>query len=155
MEHISCFRRLTDLNIFQNFSTLSRGRGLSTAEQCQILMRLKQLTHLHRGAFLCEVLEYINTKPNWKNTKLKLQDFWSSEDYFFHNEYQMSLVRQFCPEINKAYFMYKQECCGSLFVLTNFQYLTGNMFSLLSVNNTIKNILIWNSPTIYMIRAGW
>ena len=133
VDHISCFRRLTDLNIFQNFSTLSRGIGLSTAEQCQIIMRLKELIHLHRGAFLCEVLEYITTRPNWKNTKLKIQDFWSSEDYFFHNEYQMSLVRNFSTEINKAYFMYKQDCCGSLSVLTNFGRLTGNMFSLLLI----------------------
>ena len=123
--------------MFQNFSTLSRAGGLSTAEQCQIIMRLKELIHLHRGDFLCEVLEYINAKPNWNNTRLKLQDFWASEDYYFHNEQQMSLVKKFCPDIRKAFFMYRQDCCDSLNILTNFGCLTGNILCLLNINERI------------------
>ena len=71
------------MNIFQNFSVTSRTSGLTTAEQCQILVRLKELIHLQRGDFLCEVLEYLDFRPNYQNIKLKLQDFWPSEDYYF------------------------------------------------------------------------
>ena len=125
VDHISCLRRLTELNIFQNFSTISRTSGFATSEQCQLLLRLKELVHLKRGDFLCEVLEYVNDRPNLHNTKLKLKGFWPSEDYFFHNDYQMKLVNKYCPQISKACFMYKQECCGSLSVLENFRCLAG------------------------------
>ena len=117
---------MTDLNIFQNFSISSRTSGLTTSEQCQILLRLKDLIHLRRGDFLCEVLEYLDSRPNYNNVKLKLQDFWPSEDYYFHNESQLSLVKKYCPNIRNAYFIYKPDCCeGGLAVLGNFICLTG------------------------------
>ena len=127
VEHISCFRRLTDLNIFQNFSISSRTSGLTTAEQCQILVRLKELIHLRRGDFLCEVLEYLDCRPNYQNIKLKLQEFWPSEEYYFHNENQLKLVRKYCPHIKNVYFIYKRDCCGSLAILENFLCITGNI----------------------------
>ena len=90
-------------------------------------MRLKDLIHLRRGDFLCEVLEYLDIHiSNSNNVKLKLQEFWPSEDYFFHTDHQLSLVKKYCPHIKTAYFMYKRDCSGSLNVLENFICLTGN-----------------------------
>ena len=126
VDYISCFRRLTDLNVFQNFSTSSRINGLSTAEQCQILLRLKELIHLRRGDFLCEVLEYLESQTNYRNVKLKLKEFWPSEDYYFHTDYQLNLIKKYCPYIENAYFMYKFDCCSNLTQLQCFLCLTGN-----------------------------
>ena len=126
VDYISCFRRLTDLNVFQNFSTSSRISGLSTAEQCQILLRLKELIHLRRGDFLCEVLEYLESQTNYRNVKLKLKEFWPSEDYYFHTDYQLNLIKKYCPYIENAYFMYKFDCCSNLTQLQCFLCLTGN-----------------------------
>ena len=108
----------------------SRTSGLTTAEQCQILVRLKELIHLRRGDFLCEVLEYLDFRPNYQNIKLKLQDFWPSEDYYFHTENQMKLVKKYCPNIKNVYLMYKSDCCDNLAVLENFVCLTGNLIIL-------------------------
>ena len=126
VDYISCFRRLTDLNVFQNFSSSSRISGLSTAEQCQILLRLKELIHLRRGDFLCEVLEYLESQTNYRNVKLKLKEFWPSEDYYFHTDYQLNLIKKYCPYIENAYFMYKFDCCSNLTQLQCFLCLTGN-----------------------------
>ena len=126
VEHISCFRRLRDLNIFQNFSTSSRKSGLTTAEQCQILVRLKELVHLRRGDFLCDVLEYIDSKPNLCNVRLKIEEFWPSEDYHFHNPDQMTLVKTYCPSIKDVNFMFRRDISEHLSILENFSCLTGN-----------------------------
>ena len=126
VDYISCFRRLSDLNVFQNFSSSSRINGLSTAEQCQILLRLKELIHLRRGDFLCEVLEYLESQTNYRNVKLKLKEFWPSEDYYFHTDYQLNLIKKYCPFIENAYFMYKFDCCSNLTQLQCFLCLTGN-----------------------------
>ena len=137
VDYMSCFRRLTDLNVFQNFSSSSRISGLSTAEQCQILLRLKELIHLRRGDFLCEVLEYLESQTNYRNVKLKLKEFWPSEDYYFHTDYQLNLIKKYCPYIENAYFMYKFDCCSNLTQLQCFLCLTGN---------TIYNYLICFFP---------
>ena len=112
--------------MFQNFSSSSRISGLSTAEQCQILLRLKELIHLRRGDFLCEVLEYLESQTNYRNVKLKLKEFWPSEDYYFHTDYQLNLIKKYCPYIENAYFMYKFDCCSNLTQLQCFLCLTGN-----------------------------
>ena len=144
VDYISCFRRLTDLNVFQNFSTSSRISGLSTAEQCQILLRLKELIHLRRGDFLCEVLEYLESQTNYRNVKLKLKEFWPSEDYYFHTDYQLNLIKKYCPYIENAYFMYKFDCCSNLTQLQCFLCLTGNtiyyVYMVLLLNISRKNL---------------
>ena len=144
VDYISCFRRLTDLNVFQNFSSSSRISGLSTAEQCQILLRLKELIHLRRGDFLCEVLEYLESQTNYRNVKLKLKEFWPSEDYYFHTDYQLNLIKKYCPYIENAYFMYKFDCCSNLTQLQCFLCLTGNtiyyVYMVLLLNISRKNL---------------
>ena len=149
VDYISCFRRLTDLNVFQNFSTSSRISGLSTAEQCQILLRLKELIHLRRGDFLCEVLEYLESQTNYRNVKLKLKEFWPSEDYYFHTDYQLNLIKKYCPYIENAYFMYKFDCCSNLTQLQCFLCLTGNTIYYVYMDSLLN--IIFNEYSLFCL----
>ena len=92
---------LRDLNIFQT--------DLSTEGQARLLVGLKHLSHLQRGDFLADVVDYLNgsddseqQEPGSKDDfflgimgeeiKLKIQEFWASEEYYFHTEEQMELT---------------------------------------------------------------
>lgn len=41
------------------------------------------------------------------SVKLKIEEFWASEEYYFHSEEQMELAAQFCPDIRKMLFMFQ------------------------------------------------
>ena len=41
----------------------------------------------------------------------QVQEFWASEEYFFHTEEQMGLVSKYCPEIKQMLFMFQQTSC--------------------------------------------
>ena len=84
-----------ELNLFKT--------GLEDSELCQVLVGLKNITQLPRGDFLCDVLEYLEDEVSL-DIQFKIQNFWASEDYFFHTEEQMLLVAKYCPMINKALF---------------------------------------------------
>ena len=100
---------------------------------CLILTRLKKLRVLVRGDFLCEALEYISDQIKETPT-LKLEEFWSSEDYFFHDEHQMDLVQRMCPNIRKMMFQFNKENMRDMLFLSNF----GNLSELhLWVGNTL------------------
>ena len=77
------------------------------------------LRHLQRGDFLAEVVEYIDqTRPS--TSPLHLEDFWASEDYYFHTREQMLLVSKYCPKINRAMFMFEYQSCEDLSILNEF-----------------------------------
>ena len=42
-----------------------------------------------------------------KIPSLKIQEFWASEEYFFHSEEQMDLVSKYCPDIKQMLFMFQ------------------------------------------------
>ena len=72
------------------------------------------MKHLDRGDFLAEVIEYLhgeNTETliedDVNSMKLKVQEFWASEEYFFHTEEQMYLVSRYCPDIKKMLFYFQ------------------------------------------------
>ena len=71
------------------------------------------MEHLDRGDFLAEVIEYLhgeNTetlKDDVNSMKLKVQEFWASEEYFFHTQEQMDLVSKYCPDIKKMLFYFQ------------------------------------------------
>ena len=89
---------------------------------------------MRRGDFLCEVLEHVDSKPNLHNARFKIEEFWPSEDYHFHNENQMSLIKKYCPYIKDVYYMFRRDISRSLSLLENFDCLSGN--------NTCKDILM-------------
>ena len=88
-----------------------------------ILRRLTKLKVLVRGDFLCEALECIDSQPE-KRPTLQLEEFWSSEDYFFHDDHQMELVQKMCPNIRKMMFQFSKESMRDLLFLANFDKLS-------------------------------
>ena len=90
-----------------------------------ILIKLKRLKVLVRGGFLCEALEHISqhvVQPSWP--RLEIEEFWSSEEYFFHDEQQMGLVQQMCPKMRKMMFQFSREVMLDVLFLVNFQNLS-------------------------------
>ena len=114
VDYILSFKHLIELNIFKT--------GLEDSEIGQILVALKNIMHLPRGDFLCEVLEYLDDEVSL-DIQFKIQEFWASEDYFFHSEEQMLLVAKYCPQIRTAMFMFRDDCCTNMLVLSHFNYL--------------------------------
>lgn len=107
MQFILACQGLFDINIFQT--------DLSLQGQADVLLGLPELRHLDRGDFLADVVEHLHTSLR-QNTmavhpKLKLQEFWASEEYYFHTEEQMDLVSRYCPEVKKMLFMFQNTSC--------------------------------------------
>ena len=101
--------------------------------QCDVLLGLPYLKHLDRGDFLADAIEHLEEFENTmgykigekipskvpKITSLKVQEFWASEEYFFHSEEQMALVSKYCPDIRTMLFMFDKTVC-QLDVLASF-----------------------------------
>ena len=94
-------------------------------EIARVLTGLKELRHLQRGDFLAEVVEHINLNfDSLKVPKLNIEEFWASEDYYFHTREQMLAVAKWCPKISKAMFMFEAESCDDLSILGEFPLLS-------------------------------
>ena len=94
-------------------------------EIARVLTGLKELRHLQRGDFLAEVVEHINLNfDSLKVSKLNIEEFWASEDYYFHTREQMLAVAKWCPKISKAMFMFEAESCDDLSILGEFPLLS-------------------------------
>lgn len=67
--------------------------GISTIGQATLAFGLPNLTHLERGDYLCDLLEFVDEDgdPTMTEKKLAIKEFWTSEEYFFHTEDQVSL----------------------------------------------------------------
>ena len=71
------------------------------------------MKHLDRGDFLADCCEYLHSENMGKIMEkinpptLKVQEFWASEEYFFHTEEQMDLVSKYCPDIKKMLFYFQ------------------------------------------------
>ncbi len=77
------FRCLQEANLFRT--------GLSTQGLLRILTGLKgSLRHLSRGDFLCDVLDHLewSSKEVGSELTFMIEDFWASEEYFFHTREQ-------------------------------------------------------------------
>jgi len=116
-----CIPKLTQ---FVNLYELGLGKTRLTAEgQATVIMNLRNIHRLPRGDFLCEALEWVAWEEMYENKpypKLKLQNFWASEVYFFHSSDQMKLVSEMCPDIEDMLFMYQDRYTCPLEVLLNF-----------------------------------
>ena len=110
VDYILAFKQVVEMNLFHT--------GFEVHQLSKILSHSKELRHLQRGDFLAEVVEYLEiSRPQ---TVLQIQDFWASEDYFFHSREQMLLVSKFCPNITKAMFMFELQACDDLSILNEF-----------------------------------
>ena len=58
------------------------------------LKGLKSLRLLVRGDFLCEALEVLKDETGDQIPPLAIEEFWASEDYYFHDAQQVSSFGQ-------------------------------------------------------------
>ena len=130
--------------------------GISVEGYAAIIMKLCHLKLLVRGGFLCEALEHVASE-NSKLPILPLEEFWSSEEYFFHDDGQMALVQKMCPNIRKMMFQFSTEVMTDLLFLTRFSklaelHLWGGEFYLDKINLVLMQMGS-QLTTLYLIHT--
>ena len=121
-----------------------------------ILLNLPNLKLLVRGGFLCEALDFIQAQKKILPI-LELEEFWSSEEYFFHDDHQMALVQKMCPKVRKMMFQFSTEVMTDLLFLTKFQnlselHLWGGEFYVDKINLVLTHIGLQLS-VLYLIHT--
>ena len=48
---------------------------------------------------------------------LLIQDFFPSQKYYFHEEYQLEMVAKFCPFIKNIFFVFHEACVTGLLTI--------------------------------------
>lgn len=77
----------------------------------------------------------------------QVQEFWASEEYFFHTEEQMGLVSKYCPDIKQMLFMFQQTSCPKVrFVLISSCHISSACFLI-----SIDSYRIFAETTIFQI----
>ncbi len=92
-----------------------------------MIRELQELRLLVRGDFLCDVLDHLakTDAVGLPEEPLLLEEFWSSEEYFFHDAEQMQLVASMCPNMRKVMFQFNREIAGDFInALSPFRKLT-------------------------------
>ena len=93
----------------------------------EILRRCPQIKVLFRGDFVCDAIDLLAEECEIKSKELQLEiqleEFWASEEYFFHNVYQMNNIAKVCPNLRKMLFQFNEEDAGSFLLLTQFKRL--------------------------------
>ena len=130
--------------------------GLTNEGQAKILLGLPRLQLLVRGGFLCEALQVLEDTEQ-KLPELKLVEFWSSEEYFFHSDYQIILLSKVCPHLRKIMFQFSTDVMTDLLVLATFPHLTdlhlwGGDFYVDKISTLVKRIGA-QLTSLYLIHA--
>ncbi len=90
----------------------------------RLLMGLHKLTRLVKADFLCESLGWIDYLGEAEEgLKLLVTEFFPSQKYYFHEEWQMEMVSRLCPFITKMFFIFHETCVPDFTVLLPFEYL--------------------------------
>ncbi len=102
---------------------------ISDEAGAQILLRLPKLTRLVKADFLCESLGWIDYLEEEEadeggGPKFLQTEFFPSQKYYFHEEWQMEMVSRLCPFISKMFFIFHETCVPDFTVLSSFEYLT-------------------------------
>ncbi len=58
-----------------------------------------------------------------QSPRLLLTEFFPSQEYYFHEDWQMEMAVRFCPYISKVFFIFHEQCVPSYQVLEPFEYL--------------------------------
>ncbi|XP_023325053.1 uncharacterized protein LOC111698835 isoform X2 [Eurytemora carolleeae] len=115
-EYLSSCNKIEKLHLFHT--------GINSQGHMNLVLSLKNLKILVRGDFLCETLELIDKDKRIKKVELRLEEFWSSEEYYFHDLYQMQLVQKYCPLLRKIMFQFSKEVMQNVLFLADFKYLS-------------------------------
>jgi hypothetical protein len=73
-------------------------------------MGLPNLTNIPRGDFLCDALGWIDYLEEMANPVFLIKDFFPSQKYYFHEEWQVELASRMCPFISKMLFIFHETC---------------------------------------------
>ncbi|MGB1599187.1 MAG: hypothetical protein ACPIOQ_40940, partial [Promethearchaeia archaeon] len=84
---------INEINIFQC--------GFSDEGKGQILNGLPKLVKIPKGDFLCDALAWIEDE----DPIYMIDNFFPSQKYFFHEDWQMEMVSSCCPYISKMFFI--------------------------------------------------
>ncbi len=115
IQYILRLDKVVSLNIFQldistegyvRFYAISHKKSVINGYfmQAKILTQMPHLAHLERGDFLVDVIDHL--QETGSSQKIMVQEFWASEEYYFHTEQQMTLVSMYCPHITSMLFMF-------------------------------------------------
>lgn len=110
-------QNIIELNIF-NTAISDEGKG-------RLIVHLPKLTHLPRGDFLCDALGWIDyAEDNEIEPIYLINEFFPSQKYYFHEEWQMEMVAKCCPFITKMFFIFHEDCVPNYLVLLPFLNVT-------------------------------
>ena len=125
--------------------------GMTEVGHAKLLLKLKKLKVLVRGGFLCEALEELSQSVKTP-PKLEIEEFWSSEDYFFHDDRQMALVHQMCPKMRKIMFQFSKEVMSDVLFLSNFDRLSElHLWVIVLMYSQTLNLLTYYSRAVSSI----
>lgn len=113
---IMLMSNLEELNIFNT--------PMDDESKARILVSLPNLSNLVRGDFLCEALGWIDYMEEIESPQFLLTDFFPSQSYYFHEEWQMEMVSRMCPYMASMFFIFHESCVPDYLVLASFEYLT-------------------------------
>ncbi|XP_059092006.1 uncharacterized protein LOC131887417 [Tigriopus californicus] len=114
--YIMLMSNVEELNLFNT--------PMDDESKARILISLPNLTNLVRGDFLCEALGWIDYLEEVDAPQFLLTDFFPSQSYYFHEEWQMEMVGRMCPYMATMYFIFHESCVPDYLVLATFEYLT-------------------------------
>ena len=116
VDYILSCQNLIELNVFKT-SINDEGKG-------RLIHHLPNLCHLPRGDFLCDALAWIEEDEDEEEQIFKIREFFPSMKYYFHEAWQLEMVAQCCPFIEKMLFIFHESCVEDYLVLTPFENLT-------------------------------
>ena len=108
--------KVTELNLFRT--------GLSDEGKGKLIAKLPKLSHLPRGDFLCDALAWIEEDDDDPEPIFSIREFFPSQKYYFHEDWQMEMVASCCPYISKMFFIFHEQCVPDYLVLLPFANLT-------------------------------
>ena len=119
-------QRLEEVNLF-NTGITDEGKG-------KVIAGLPRLCSLSfRGDYLCDALGWIDYVEDVDDADGEaatvddiylIRDFFPSQQYYFHEEWQIEMVSKCCPFINKMFFIFHEDCISDYLILLPFVHLT-------------------------------
>ena len=95
-------------------------------------MGLPKLMYIPRGDFLCDALGWIDYLEEVENPEFLIKEFFPSQSYYFHEEWQVELASRMCPFISKMLFIFHETCVQDY-----------------TVSTSCKHFFIWEIGDIY------
>lgn len=114
-EFIAAMKNIQDLNIFNT--------KLTDEYKAKLLMRLPNLRVLRRGDFLCDALGWVDYLEEMDTPVFQIKEFFPSQQYYFHEDWQVETVHRMCPFIEKMLFIFHEQYVPSYLVLAPFEHI--------------------------------